>query len=225
MEDEEMQTGGLGGQSPSVNLGTLATERAFAAQTDILKQQQALAKQRYEEGRQRIEQMRLGPTRSEQLMAISQALLSPSPYRNRFKGTLANLSQVAGPMVGANRRAELEKAEMLRQLTEQYEDRALNVRKTAADLGVELAKAAKPRTLRSALHPVTGEVVNLDTGEKIEPVSSQLARVPQEASAQLRAYYADPGNSQADKNATLVNFMRRFGVDQTAVVSLLQGGR
>jgi hypothetical protein len=146
MEDEEMQTGGLGGQSPSVNLGTLATERAFAAQTDILKQQQALAKKRYEEGRQRIEQMRLGPTRSEQLMAISQALLSPSPYRNRFKGTLANLSQVAGPMVGANRRAELEKAEMLRQLTEQYEDRALASQKTAADLAVERAKtvAGKP---------------------------------------------------------------------------------
>lgn len=222
MEDEEMQTGGLG---MLADPHTESLRSAFAAQTDMLKQQQALAKKRYEEGRQRIEQMRLGPTRSEQLMAISQALLSPSPYRNRFKGTLANLAQVAGPMVGANRKAELEKAAMLRQLTEQYEDRALDVRKTAADLGVELAKAAKPRALRSALHPVTGQVINLDTGEKIEPVSLQLARVPQEASDQLRAYYADPGNSQADKNATLVNFMRRFGVDQTAVVSLLQGGR
>jgi hypothetical protein len=143
MEDEEMQTGGLG---ILADPQTETLRSAFAAQTDILKQQQALAKQRYEEGRQRIEQMRLGPTRSEQLMAISQALLSPSPYRNRFKGTLANLSQVAGPMVGANRRAELEKAQMLRQLTEQYEDRALASQKTAADLAVERAKtvAGKP---------------------------------------------------------------------------------
>ena len=139
MEDEEMQTGGLG---ILADPQTETLRSAFAAQTDILKQQQALAKKRYEDGRQRIEQMRMGPTRSEQLMAISQALLSPSPYRNRFKGTLANLSQVAGPMLGANRRAELQKAEMLRQLTEQYEDRALDVRKTAADLGMEQAKLA-----------------------------------------------------------------------------------
>ena len=138
-EDEGMQTGGLGMLADPY---TESLRSAFAAQTDILKQQQALAKQRYEEGRQRIEQMRLGPTRSEQLMAISQALLSPSPYRNRFKGTLANLSQVAGPMLGANRKAELQKAEMLRQLTEQYEDRALTAQKTAADLSVEQAKLA-----------------------------------------------------------------------------------
>lgn len=139
MEDEEMQTGGLG---MLADPHTETLRSAFAAQTDMLKQQQALAKKRYEEGRQRIEQMRLGPTRSEQLMAISQALLSPSPYRNRFKGTLANLAQVAGPMVGANRKAELEKAAMLRQLTEQYEDRALASQKTAADLAVERAKTA-----------------------------------------------------------------------------------
>jgi hypothetical protein len=211
MEDEEMQTGGLG---ILADPHTETLRSAFAAQTDILKQQQALAKQRYEEGRQRIEQMRLGPTRSEQLMAISQALLSPSPYRNRFKGTLANLSQVAGPMVGANRRAELEKAEMLRQLTEQYEDRALDVRQTAADLAAARAKA--PRT---GFNPISGELVSMETGAPVESLQA-----PREAFAELSAYVNHPQVSAADRSAAIVDFATQFRVNPQIVAQALFKG-
>lgn len=214
MEDEEMQTGGLGGQSSSVDLGTLASENVFAAQTDILKQQQALAKKRYEDGRQRIEQMRMGPTRSEQLMAISQALLSPSPYRNRFKGTLANLSQVAAPMLGANRKAELQKAEMLRQLTEQYEDRALDVRKTAADL-----VAARFKAPRTGFNPISGELVSMQTGAPI-----QSLQVPNEAFAELSAYVNHPQVSADDRRGAITDFATQFGVDPQLVAQALYTG-
>lgn len=211
-EDEGMQTGGLGMLADPY---TESLRSAFAAQTDILKQQQALAKQRYEEGRQRIEQMRLGPTRSEQLMAISQALLSPSPYRNRFKGTLANLSQVAGPMLGANRKAELQKAEMLRQLTEQYEDRALTAQKTAAELQAGLTKALRPRNRSLMIDPTTGQMYDRSTGQRVTPPSD----IPQSDIEALRTYLADPQASRENKMITLRNFERTYGVDPIALLN------
>lgn len=211
-EDEGMQTGGLG---MSADPYTESLRSAFAAQTGVLKQQQALAKQRYEEGRQRIEQMRLGPTRSEQLMAISQALLSPSPYRNRFKGTLANLSQVAGPMLGANRKAELQRAEMLRQLTEQYEDRALTAQSKTAELQAGLAKALRPRNRSFMIDPTTGKMYDRSTLQRVTPPSD----IPQRDIEALRTYLADPQASRENKMITLRNFQRTYGVDPIALLN------
>jgi len=183
-------------------------DEAFSAQRDILAEQRQLAKDRYEAGRRRIEEMRLTPSRSEQLMQISQALLSPSPYRNRFAGTLANLSQVAGPMLGARRRAEIERANMLRELTEQYEDRMLTSRQGEASLLTAQAKALEPNL---QLSPQTGEIVDLNTGQSFQP-SPATVRPPQEALAEFAEYYNNPEVTEAQRQEVVQNFQKTFGV-------------
>lgn len=161
----------------------------FAAQQNLIQQQAALEQQRYEEGRRRIEQMQLAPSRSEQLMQLSQALLSPSPYRNRTKGMLANLSRAMGPMAGAERQAELERARMLRELSQGYQDKQMDSRQRQLELAQAYARAMQPVYDPSpvvageyTIRPNTGGMPQMDgQGRYVVRSPEELAMVPQGA--------------------------------------------
>lgn len=178
----------------------------FAAQQNLIQQQAALEQQRYEEGRRRIEQMQLAPSRSEQLMQLSQALLSPSPYRNRTKGMLANLSRAMGPMAGAERQAELERARMLRELSQGYQDKQMDSRQRQLGLAQAYARAMTPEyqwdttTGRWMVVPNTGGMPHLASGAPAQGTLPDGRPVTQNPDGTLTATNADGSTTRYDSN-------------------------
>jgi hypothetical protein len=171
-EEVEVDTGGLGG----LDFAKLRTDPA-AVLGDVYKQQMAAqraeeiaAKDRYEAARARIEARNQGPSTSEQLFAISQALLAPRKYRG-IAGTIGKLSGAFGDISEAQRKATMSREDQLAQLQEAYmgETAKFGTRRaqTAADL-VELGKGfAKPA--RTGFNPVTGQLLDMDTGAPVGP--------------------------------------------------------
>jgi len=154
MDEEEVkvETGGLGG----LDFGRLRTDPA-ALLGDVYKQQMAAqraeevaAKDRYEAARTRIEARNQGPSTSEQLFAISQALLAPRKYRG-IAGTIGKISGAFGDISEAQRKATMSREDQLAQLQEAYMGETAKFgtqrARTAADLlefGKDFAKPAKP---------------------------------------------------------------------------------
>jgi hypothetical protein len=100
-------------------------------------------KDRYEAARAEIEQQRFGaPTTSQQLAALSQALLAPRRMRG-FAGTLANIMPAITEPADLRAAAETKREAALRQLREQYA--------TAADASAVGTAAAKREALAKVL--------------------------------------------------------------------------
>jgi hypothetical protein len=135
----------LAGKSPSemqraflpMYLGAVESERAA-------REKSATAlKDRYEAARAEIEQQRFGaPTTSQQLAALSQALLAPRRMRG-FAGTLANIMPAITEPADLRAAAETKREAALRQLREQYA--------TAADASAVGTAAAKREALAKVL--------------------------------------------------------------------------
>lgn len=99
-----------------------------------------------------IEQNYRGPGLSEQLFAISQALLSPRKMPG-FSGTLANISPVFTQIAKAQRTAAQERAEALMKLQQQYQSGEIeaqgDVLKNELALMRARAAANKPQYIRT----------------------------------------------------------------------------
>jgi hypothetical protein len=151
-EEVKVETGGLGG----IDFGKLRTDPA-AVLGDVYKQQMAAqraeeiaAKERYDAARARIEARNRGPSTSEQLFAISQALLAPRKFKG-VAGTIGKLSGAFGDISEAQRKATMSREDQLAQLQEAYMGETAKFgtqrARTAADLvelGKDFAKPAKP---------------------------------------------------------------------------------
>jgi hypothetical protein len=152
-EEVEVDTGGLGG----LDFGKLRTDPA-AVLGDVYKQQmaaqqmeEASAKDRYEAARARIEARNQGPSTSEQLFAISRALLAPRKYRG-IAGTIGKLSGAFGDISEAQRKATMSREEQLAQLEDAYASKTAGFgtqrARTAADLVKTAAPLLKPKDSR-----------------------------------------------------------------------------
>jgi hypothetical protein len=144
-EEVEVDTGGLGG----LDFAKLRTDPA-AVLGDVYKQQMAAqraeelaAKDRYEAARARIEARNQGPSTSEQLFAISQALLAPRKYRG-IAGTIGKLSGAFGDISEAQRRAEMSREEQLAKFDEAYGMRRAALGTQSAKMAGELVRTAAP---------------------------------------------------------------------------------
>jgi hypothetical protein len=135
----------LAGKSPSemqraflpMYLGAVESERAA-------REKSATAlKDRYKAAEEAIKQQRFGaPTTSQQLAALSQALLAPRRMRG-FAGTLANIMPAITEPADLRAAAETKREAALRQLREQYA--------TAADASAVGTAAAKREALAKVL--------------------------------------------------------------------------
>jgi hypothetical protein len=173
----------------------------------------------FEAGLEEIKQRRYGaPTPSQQLYALSAALLSPRRQPG-IAGTLANVVPALGEMSKLQSSAETQRAEAEQRLRQQYAsdtDASMLAGLEAEGAALEpLIRAygslAKPRAPRTAL----GEnniLFDLDTGEEIVPVSQKLAQVPPNAIETLRAKLADPNLSDGDKARERVAFETYYNV-------------
>jgi hypothetical protein len=155
MDEEEVQveTGGLGG----IDFDKLRTDPA-AVFGDVYKQQMAAqraeeiaAKDRYDAARARIEARNRGPSTSEQLFAISQALLAPRKFKG-VAGTIGKLSGAFGDISEAQRKATMSREDQLAQLQEAYMGETAKFgtqrARTAADLVRTAGSLLKPKDSR-----------------------------------------------------------------------------
>lgn len=192
-EDLEMDTGvadtedtealGLDTSNPQAALASLSQRY-----TGILKEQQTARQKaeaaraaRFKAAEAAINQQRFGaPTTSQQLAALSQALLSPRRQRG-IAGTFANLAPVFGQMATLQTGAEEKRAEALRQLREQYETADEEFRlagleaesKAIEPLIRTYGALAKPKPLQNVgMEVINGKLVVVradpDTGELIK---------------------------------------------------------
>ena len=117
----------------------------------------------YEEAQRRIAERNAGPSTSEQLFALSRALLAPRKYRG-IAGTIGKISGAFGDIDQAQRRAEMARENELAKLRDTYlgdlAEAGTRGAKTAADLVRAGAAFARP---------VAGVEVN---GELRDPYSN-----------------------------------------------------
>lgn len=152
-------------------------------QRDFEVAQRQLAKRReaqYMAQQRMAEQQFAGPSRTEQLLALSNAFFQPPQYRG-FAGTMANVLPALQQITQARRTAEQQRAEALMRLQQQYqtsqaEDRAATL---ANRLAIYKAQAplVKPARTRTGFNPVTGQLTDLDTGLPIKPPPPSVGEI------------------------------------------------
>lgn len=157
------------------------------------------AKQRqqaFEQGQQYIAQAYAGPSVSQQLFALSKALLSPKPYRG-FAGTMANvssaLSDVAKTREEASRKRALAEMELKSSFDKNATDDYYEALKLRYQIGKAQQDAAKPQKQRTGFNPVTGQLVDMDTGLPVSPPPPKVGEV--------RKGYRYLGGDPASKNS------------------------
>jgi hypothetical protein len=189
MEDETEDTGvlGMGASDPQAALASLSQRY-----TGLLGQQQAARQQaevaraeRFKAAEEAIKQQRFGaPTTSQQLAALSQALLAPRRMRG-FAGTLANVMPAITEPAELRAAAETKREEALRQLREQYAtagEAAMlagleGERKAIEPLLRTYGALAKPSKQRTGFNPITGELTDLDTGLPVTPPPPKIGEI------------------------------------------------
>lgn len=189
MEDEDLEMENEAEDTGVFGLGTTDPQAALASLSQrymgLLGQQQAARQKaeatraaRFKAAEEAIKQQRFGaPTTSQQLAALSQALLSPRRQRG-IAGTFANLAPVFGEMATLQTGAEEKRAEALRKLREQYEtagEESLlagleSEREAMEPLIRTVGTLAKPRVPRAVgVQTIGGKTVAVmqdpDTGE------------------------------------------------------------
>ena len=180
-------------------------DRQLAAEAAREKTQREL----FERGEENIRARNAGMTQSEQLLAISQALLAPRKYRG-IAGTIGKLSGAFGDIAEADRKARLAREAELERFRNSYlsgvADRGVASARTAADLVRTAATLNKPKT--------TSFSPRVTVGSDLKPRSrfgSEILTPPVEAVYQLQEYVANPTNSDANKKIARENFDKKFG--------------
>lgn len=161
----------------------------------------------YKAAEESIRQRRYGaPTTSEQLAALSQALLAPRRMRG-LAGTLQNVLPALTQPAELQRRAEEQRAEDLMKLQQQQGMAASTAQMQALEnqlkYGRPLLNQRAPQRDRVQLSS-TDRPVNLETGRQITTPSSQALRT---TLAQLR----NPNESEEVKQQTRLLFLERYG--------------
>lgn len=203
----------IGGALPgALSAPTAAEFQDFARRSaEAQTQGAAMRKEQFEQGQQLIQQMYGGPSTSDRLWALSQALLSPKPYRG-FAGTAYNVTRALGDVEQRATEAEKRRAEALMRLQQSYQTGEMEGAQTALDRELELLKAryqaAKPGALKSVI---------IEAGVPYEPGTGERLNVPNEA-----AYSALRANPTAENyNRFVQTFGERFAEKALRIVQSL----
>lgn len=195
---DQQPTGGLNMAAQQPQTGKPPMEEAEALRQEIVgyPTKQKLAREaQFKAAQDRIAQMYGGPSQSQMLFALSQALLSPRKYSG-FAGTMYNVSQALGGIGKAQEDANRKRAEAEFELKQAYDTGASNdelealklryqLVKEANDLAAERAKAGQPKyqfdttTGSWNIQPGTGGVPPMNArGQYVVSSPEQAANVP-----------------------------------------------
>lgn len=160
-------------QQPMTQEGGGVGQRLLALQRQANKvgeEERDYRRKLFEEGRARLEQQRMGPSRAEQLFALSAAFAQPQRYKG-FGGMMANVTPVLADMAAVRGRADTDRATALQKLQEQYMSGDFAARRQSAGDELKMlqiqASLEKPKARRTGISPVDGLLYDLDTGEVI----------------------------------------------------------
>lgn len=138
------------------------------------------AAQRFAEAKARLEEKYRGPNTAEQLFSLSRALLSPRSVPG-FAGAMGQIVGSFEDVEKAKRQAENARAEQLAALQAQYDQgrfqRAGAGQKTLTDLLKTYAAVNKPVKARTGFNPITGKLVDMDSGLPVIPPPPRLGEV------------------------------------------------
>lgn len=171
------QMGGLPGAAPQTALGPIDDfwgqwRKAYTESEQIEREASAARKQQFEQAAQSLQAQRAGLSRQEKLFALSSALLSPTALPG-FKGVMGNVAPALMEMATIQRKAAQDRQSQLAALQQQYTGQQFDDRRAGVKSRMDLLKMAadmsKPEKMRSGFNPITGELVNMDTGEQIKP--------------------------------------------------------
>lgn len=109
----------------------------------------AMLDAQFKAAQERIQKMYGGPSSSERLWALSQALLAPKPYRG-WAGTMYNVSGIMGDMADYERETAFERDKALLDLQQSYDKRKLDSEGNTLELRYKIAKEDED-TRREAL--------------------------------------------------------------------------
>lgn len=155
----------------------------------------------FEAGMEKIKQQRFGaPTTSQQLYALSAALLSPRTQPG-MAGGLERIVPVLGQMSQLQSSAEEQREEAEQRLRQQYlggvdEDMLAGLEAEGAAIEPLIrtyGSLAKPTKQRTGFNPQTGELLDMDTGLPITP--------PPPAVGEVRDGYKYLGGDPASQNS------------------------
>lgn len=162
-EDTEVPAGAL-------DFANMTPEAFSTGLNDVLRQASALApvmgQKDYEAAKQKIMERRFGPSRAEQLFALSAAFLKPTYAGNRLGQIMGNVVPALGDAERQNREATTAREAALEQLKQQYMtgtnaaqrqklEALLSVYKTAAPVVAAKMKPQNPWS-GSVYDPVKG---------------------------------------------------------------------
>lgn len=200
-EDEELEDDdGLGGLASAdtglIDFGKLNDPKMFQTmyqqQRAAVAQQEASAKQMFEMAKQRLQQRYAGPTRSDQMLALSSAMLSPRKVPG-FAGFAGRIFGTFNDISAAERQAAQQREDQLLALQQQYQTgnaaRAAAQQKGTLDLLRTYGAVNKPVKPRTGFNPITGELTDMDTGQLIENRA-----LPTYTPQEVAALSQDPAN-------------------------------
>lgn len=152
-------------------------------QSQYLKELSLQRQQQLADAKAYIEENYRGPSLSEQLFAISQALLTPTRMSG-FKGTLANLAPAFSSIAKAQTESNRQRAEALFKLQQQYEKGVMDERGDVLknELALIKARAAtnKPRKVWSDRQ---GQWIDED-----KPIRTDITHIPEGTNIKLTKY-------------------------------------
>ena len=170
-QDANYALGGTGALNsiadPEVSIpenGLSSARAAIARRQALQRDQQAY----YDQMAKQLEQRRTGPSTSEQLFELSAALARPTTVRG-FSGVLNNVMPVLQQQARAKREGMEGRTEALNALQMAQMKVKQGLADTEVDTELALAKlmakpVAKPRT---GFNPLTGELVDMNTGRPV----------------------------------------------------------
>ena len=194
--------GGAGALASVADLGGTVPESGLSAARAAIARRQALQRDQqayYDQMAKQLAERRTGPSTSEQLFELSAALARPTTVRG-FSGVLNNVMPVLQQQAKASREGKENRMEALNALQMAQRKAALGLADTEVDTEVSLAKllakpAAKPRT---GFNPLTGRLMNMDTGE---PIAAPAAAPPPPAVGEVRDGYQYLGGDPASPSS------------------------
>lgn len=164
--------------------------------------QREMRAQQLQEATRLLQERRLGPSRSEELLQLSAAFLQPRRYKG-FGATMENVIPVLAQQSANKRQGADARAEALMKLQHQYQNNDAEGEtasiKARADLLKLAAQTGKPR---GGFNPITGDLVDMNTGEPIE------AEVPTLTPEEVAAASRDPANRGREFRTTDGRLMR-----------------
>lgn len=176
----------------------------------------------YKAAEESIRQRRYGaPTTSEQLAALSQALIAPRKMRG-FAGTLQNVLPALTQPAELRRRAEEQRAEDLMKLQQQQSMAASTAQMQALENQLKYGRPLlNQRAPQTTYDPFTGSVIDKAAG-----TATPVTRVPSKQSvaiafSALREYISNPNVTPAQKREQVTALARELSMPPDQVMRQL----